>query len=775
MNNLIENIIAHFEKLIGIALSEIISGDYNEALNSLEAIENLLNQILDHSNQKKSTDLFKYRKVKFSEQPIIKDRREEIGRGIKTFAGIVTNGLADIWKTAYQKEKNDICQYTSDILLELLNYASKDKSNFDLSITTLWTFSNLTNYGKENFKRVMLGQINKCGYKWYDIWVNNKINNYEDLDDIVIYFKEFRRLIWINLQYYVDSKNVELYSSLIGSLFDGFRFSWSYYTPAFYSEIRFNTDNKDIKEICDRISKFSYNLINLKTLYELQDSWKKFSQLNDQLYILISDRKSLTEYLEEIPKSKRETWEKVLGAFFFNNLKELVSFLAAYSLFVGNYHFIYELWYYNQPKDAASVNYGNRLLPETIKEIIDAFVKFDHFTSIQDYQLQGHHEIGYYYKQYLTLLFLRQYTLPQLYTYQDFLGVDYIPNTIEFKNLDSYINGIQEFKNRIKFTINSPDLLKELKLVPDKIFHERTEPETILKNLITALEQKKEAHRIQVGIDPGKVENFKHSIINIYKNKSFYRTILVNLLDFKVENNIPKFSKTGTSFGINEVTIKDFLSQEDEESYFGFPERFGNEIGYQENNVLRQEIISKFDNHRETKIDKILEILSTSNLEDKFIISWNIDFAYEVFLNEKGFIAKNELKTIDENNPLYSIYSGKYNDCDIYTHYDEIGWKGFIIIDKRGSGTIKQFSPRKKLIADDFVDHILLKVDSFSENEGLISSYLKNPPEWLKEIGSKSEQENHLRKQVNIQVAESIKVIFDDNFSGKSYFIRHDR
>ena len=42
MNNQIENIISYFEKLFGITLTEINSGDFSEALNSLIGIEKLL-------------------------------------------------------------------------------------------------------------------------------------------------------------------------------------------------------------------------------------------------------------------------------------------------------------------------------------------------------------------------------------------------------------------------------------------------------------------------------------------------------------------------------------------------------------------------------------------------------------------------------------------------------------------------------------------------------------------------------------------------------------
>jgi len=775
MNIEIENIIGYFEKLFGITLTEFNSGDYNESLNSLNNINSLIQRIIEDEKSQKSIGLFQYRKTPSKILSSSKGRRKEIITGEKTFSSIIVTSLTEIWKKGYNAEKREVCQISFEILLDLLNYAQKRKDTFDLATTILWAFSEIVYYSKENFKYPMLRQINEFGFRWYESWVYDKISDYGKLDSINAYSKQFSSFLWFNLQDYVDSKNKEFYGSLIGSLYDGFRFYSSYFSSSVYTQILFSTDNKEIKELSEKISISSQELSTLNGINNLQIWWTNFVLNNDQLIKLIKERKRLVEFLVEIQKSYKNAWEMAIGAYFFNILKEMLSYIAGYALFIKNYQFIYEFWHYNQPTDAAAVNYGNRLLPETMKEIIDSYVKFDRFSSITDYQLSGHHEIGTYYLQYLSLLFLRQYTLTQIYTYQDFLGIDYIPNTIDNNQIDNYIDKIRELKHRINVILKNDELIKELKLYPEMIFRERPSPDEILDNLVSKLENKKEAHAIQVEINPDKVNAFKDSVIEVYNKKVFYRKILKDLLKFNIDVDITKPDSKSTAFGVNEITIKNLFAQGDEGSYFGFVERYGHEIAYQENNVLRHEIISKFNNHTETKIDKILEILSTADLTNKFIISWNIDFAYEVFLNEKEFVPKNEIKTKDENDPLISIFSGKYNDCDIYTHYDEIGWKGFMIIDKRGSGNIKQYSPGKKLREEDFIDHLLLKVDSFSQNEELLKSYLKNPPDWLKEIGSKREQETHLRKQVNIQVAESIRLTFDETFSGKSYYIRHDR
>jgi len=170
----------------------------------------------------------------------------------------------------------------------------------------------------------------------------------------------------------------------------------------------------------------------------------------------------------------------------------------------------------------------------------------------------------------------------------------------------------------------------------------------------------------------------------------------------------------------------------------------------------------------------VINELDSVDLQNMVIISRNIDFSYEIFQNElKDFTPKHEIKDIDAESEIYNVFSGRYKSCDIYTHYDEIGWKGFMIINKNGSGTIRQFKPGENAKEADFEGHLLFKTDAYSDekNAEMRKNLLDNPPDWLKERGDKQAQEEFIDTQVRIQLAESILIDFDENFRGTSYII----
>lgn len=774
MDQQIERISSLFEKLIGITLSEITMGDYNEALNSLNGIENLLTEITTHKETEKVEQLFNSNKIRRTEHPLVKPNSKQNPRIIyKSFNEIIITGLSQVWKNAYLSERSEICLRSYEIMFNLLEFCQPSNKNYDLAYSILASFSDMTLFCSSNFNPKIRDQISNIGFHWYENWVYFNLQIVDDFSRLEYYYKLFRNMLWINLQHYIDTKSYAFIEPLLVSLFDGFRFTSGYFNSEIYSTMLFRTNNKELHEIASIIYKLSNEVIGLKNLTELKDWWNRFKTNNNEMIKIVETDNILNNFLENVQSKTKDSWENVLGVFFFNDLKQLLFFVASYALFVKNYRFIYEFWNFNQPSDAAAVNYGNRLLPETMNEIIDAFVNFDYFNTISDYHLYGHHEIGYYYKQYLTLLFLRQYTLPKLYTYQNFLSIDGIPNSVEHAQIDNYIENVNEFKARISFTLKNNKLLEKIKVNPELIFKDKPNPDEILDKLVQKLYDKKDIHEQKVELDSKAVQNFKSSVLEIYKKNSFYRNILVNLFNFKVEYNIAKVDSESVSFGIDEINIKNFLAKGDTGTYFGFSERYGQELSYQENNVIRLELVSTLK-HEETIIENIIDILQNTDLSDKVIISRNIDFANEVFQKNKGFIPRYEVSDIDKEDPLYNVFSGKYEGCDIYTHYDEIGWKGFFIICKKGSGRLQQFKPGELAKKKDFINHILFKVDTYSDpnNIEMLNDLIKTSPSWLKKKGDKDQQEQFLKKQVRIRIAESVKVIFNKDFTGHFYSIK---
>jgi len=740
-------------------------------------IQNLLQKIIDVNAEKKATELFQYEKVNISKNPLVKkgkDNSNKLNLVHATFSKIVIWKLNEIWKTGFKLENNDICNLTFAVINKLFEYTQTSKEKLSLAQTILWSFTESLLFAKDNFNEKLNQQINKIGFSWYENWVNINIYEKERFDRIENYTELFNNFLWINFQHYVDSKNMKFYSPLIRVLHDGFRFWGSYFSDVSYSSVLFKTDNKEIIKLSDKINGLSNDIRQLKTVSSLKNWWSEYNESHEEFFKLVSNDRKLKGLFEvsKIEQVKKDAWESAVGAFYFNKLKEIVSFTAAYALYVENYQFIYELWHFNQPGDAASVNSGNNLFPETMLEIVNAYVKFDDFNSIREYHLDGHHEIGFYYKQYLALLVLRQYTLLKLYVYQDFLGINNIPNTVEHNDIGNYISNIEDFKRFIGDILKNQNLLNELKIDTEFLFKNKQKPDKILDDLIILMKARKEENEQNAILDINAVRNFKKSVFEIYSKRSFYRKILVNLFDFKTKQYLSETNPESTAFGINEIATKNFLAKGNTESYFGFQERYGNEISYQENNVIRSKLMPILNN-KQIKFDEIPGKLKSIDLTDKIIISRNIDFAYEVFQNETEYISKRDVENISEDDPLYDVFSGQYKGCNIYTHYDELGWKGFFIIDKNSSGAITQYSPVKKPLNTDFKEWLFFNIEAYSEDVKLLNETLDNPPIWLKEKGSKEAQEKFLKRQVRIRVAESLIVDYH-HFKGYSYYIKMD-
>ena len=466
MNNPIENLIPLFEKLLGITLSEIDSGNYNETINSLSSIQHLLQKVITAPKNNKAQEFFQFKKVVIPERLYEKKGINFVtNETVQSFTEIVVWSLTKVWKKGFKEENADICNLSASILNEVLQYSQSSKNHYDIAVPILWSYTESTIFAIENYKEKLRRLVSKVGFSWYEDWVFHNIYELGNFDRIDTYTKLFNNFLWINFQHYVDSQNIKFYTPLIESLTVGFRFSGNYFSDVIYSSVLFKTENEEIKPLSDTINKLSNSLREINNLGKLKKWWTDYSAAHDRFSEIVLSDNSLKKIIDidAIGNTKKNAWESAVGSFYFNKLKEIVSYTSAYALYVENYQFINELWNFNQPGDAATLNLGNRLLPETMNEIITAFVEFDDFNSIREYHIDGHHEIGYYYLQYLCLLFLRQYTLRKLYITRDFLGIGNILGSVSPNSIPNFINKLKEFKSYINHLLEEKKLLSNLK------------------------------------------------------------------------------------------------------------------------------------------------------------------------------------------------------------------------------------------------------------------------------------------------------------------------
>ncbi|SHI92623.1 hypothetical protein SAMN05444280_10831 [Tangfeifania diversioriginum] len=135
-------------------------------------------------------------------------------------------------------------------------------------------------------------------------------------------------------------------------------------------------------------------------------------------------------------------------------------------------------------------------------------------------------------RKYLILLFLRQYTLPRYYVYEEFLRIPDLPETQAEKK--HWLDNIQNFKNSLRDILDNTEQLKILRL--DHINpewcekHKNLYPIEFLDTLKQKLEHDFNRAKKQQQISPEKKKAFLESSRNTI-NKTFkeYSSILNNL------------------------------------------------------------------------------------------------------------------------------------------------------------------------------------------------------------------------------------------------------
>ena len=95
--------------------------------------------------------------------------------------------------------------------------------------------------------------------------------------------------------------------------------------------------------------------------------------------------------------------------------------------------------------------------------------------------------------------------------------------------------------------------------------------------------------------------------------------------------------------------------------------------------------------------------------------------------------------------------------------------KQIIILNKRKIGKIIQYNPLNPEEDNNLrKDIFYFNVQSFSDDERLMSKMLDSPPEWLKNIGDRKSQEEKLCDDVLINIFERFEYKISGDFEGYS-------
>lgn len=231
-----------------------------------------------------------------------------------------------------------------------------------------------------------------------------------------------------------------------------------------------------------------------------------------------------------------------------NRFLEFHYALGGLLLYREKYKTLDYIFHYSQSQPPKYV-----LLPETTTEIFHWFEnfrnEFKHNTPIDTRyyypeldNLGNRRQVNYWICSYIAILFLRQYSLHQYYTYQDFTAQPNLPN--EVLELSSWLDSISYFEMCLKDVLSNKELLTELRY--EKLIEESSKAfSEFTSNLKEAIKNKIGEQKLNAELSEDKINQFYTKSKEIIRNAfDEYKSIFIEKTESHLKSEL-KLSLNG--------------------------------------------------------------------------------------------------------------------------------------------------------------------------------------------------------------------------------------
>lgn len=780
------------EKIVNIALVKTERGDNQSVKRILEDLEQTFRKFwrLKKDNPDKfksllwSKDFFERYVVPLSKQKnLIKDDLQQAKSAdnlVKEAAFLLSfdarrelkgltlflNSFEKIWECAFRNDNEEISRYVVYHLIWMLDELTREPSN-DLFVEQFLIL--LNSIAKKAIRRSKQEkEMNISAYSAAIHWYTNiafSIRRNFDLS----YLDLFDKYFFSTVKYIISENQTSLFHALISSLVDGIHIPtyhrgkiWNYGQLILHSNSQkyIELDTKfGIQSHIEELANSESTLYTKERLYE----WlKKFDELKGILQPHFDEKQK-----EEANKIEEEIKEFAVSQFKYNNLLEIVFAIGAYCLFKKKPEYIKYFWEYKQPPDSDASWMGLDIVPNTLDSVVGFYFSrgmLERKSLIYTHFWEGHHGSELYYKQYFLLLLARilqninyktikNYNLPDLNIYHvaDLEG-----------SIRSFIDVAKELKkhenvlNTLDFDTNNLEELFDNKLIP------------FLQTLKTkAQERIKDIGKTQK-INPKRVAEFKEKVAKAFNKSIILRDVFkhYHLYEDKTKE---KYKGELQRFGLNFVDLKSAFFEEWHVHFVNWGISYGRDLAFGENSYLLDKII---ENCIEIKEGEFEEKLSNfKDLSDVIIFATNVAL-YRFFENSKNFKPKwyKEITQLDVNG-FAGWYEFKGQSIPIFKTFHRNRANQILILNKSKLGRLIQYSPLNEGEDEGLLKDIFyVNVQAFSEDSGLLDSFLKKPPEWLQKIGDEKKQKEYLLERVLIHIFERFEYDKPEKFEG--YLLR---
>lgn len=402
--------------------------------------------------------------------------------------------------------------------------------------------------------------------------------------------------------------------------------------------------------------------------------------------------------------------------FALNSISLIVAMIGSYCLFQKKYKFVYLIFEYNQPKDSNIQYFNPDISPDNINVLLKWMNDYYLFQGSYFNLWDDHNDGGFWFCQYISLLFYRLYENKN----GERLIVDY--GRKNRQELETYKFNLNKIKGIIKTFSN--EMINKCGFSVSN----RATVILMIDNMIKELTEHQEEVMEEQILDPTKVDSFKE-MVNKYVDDTAPWVNVFSTASSK--NDDPGMIKWSFVIFHKQLIEKSFLAEQDSGIYVGFP------------HAIAEMIILQFASQIEKKICVFAQLnpveinsknyLTKSNLKEKIRELSGYIVVFINYFKVYDLLCPDDFCSEYDGGPMARIKGGPV----IYSVGDRDNVTSRLIVFRESDFTIIN------------VQQIKGEVIDLNEKPEKVAELINKSPHWLSRIVPE-DQERYLKQRVEI-------------------------
>lgn len=454
----------------------------------------------------------------------------------------------------------------------------------------------------------------------------------------------------------------------------------------------------------------------------------------------------------------------------FNKLLLLMMEFGAYCLFKRRFDQIRELWEYKQPPDATSKWCGHDLVPSSADEILGLFWRFYDDVDRYDSPIGGHHGLSQYFHRYIILLLARSLEdkMPGKGSSGGSISLSlkcFHPS--ELSSAQFCVEKLMEVSQK---------LLEEKELLDTLGFPEKNRKFLFGRKIPKEIEKfcdrckKQIEKKVSTGeVSKTKVDDFVNEFLKAFENNAILRSIYKKQGAFQDLSN--QEDTTGEkAFGVFQLDNKEIFLVESTVDYSGTPIWYAEGLANGEDayllSILKKNSKTVDFSEEVFPLEAVMKTLDLfEDLSDVYVI---VSFDWIQCLQEPGFYEHCSFKSPEKQDHVngFVLFRDSKIPCILARSNQMPDRDTCLVVDMKRAGKLVVLNPVTQDWKEDTNspgprDGFFFDIRALSHTQEIKEEMLKNPPEWLLEMGDSQAQEAFLNTKVRLIIQERFDLSFE--------------